>query len=147
MTYSKRKTYTPIITMLTLLGLASMAQAQEAIPNGLSIELSAAEEQDGTCLISFVVQNNHSQDIDSAVSETVLFGEAGQVARMTLLDFEQLPAGRLRVRQFRFDGMTCAGISRILINGAETCTGTDLRSNACNDGLTLSSRVKTELIG
>jgi hypothetical protein len=136
----------PIVTAICLLGLAIPAQAQEQTP-GLSIELSAAEEQDGTCLMSFVVQNNHPQNIDAAVFETVLFGDAGQVARMTLLDFEQLPAGRLRVRQFRFDGMRCAAISRILFNGAETCAGTDLTADACSGNLNLNSRVKTELIG
>lgn len=147
MTDLKFPVLSPIIATLCLFGYASALQAQEAKPSGLAIELSAAEEQDGTCLMSFVVQNNHAQDIDSAVFETVLFGEAGQVARMTLLDFEQLPAGRMRVRQFRFDDMPCAGISRILINGAEKCSGTDLSAGACSDGLILSTRVKTELIG
>lgn len=146
MTLSKLPVLSPIITAICLLGLAIPAQAQEQTP-GLSIELSAAKEQDGTCLMSFVVQNNHPQDIDSAVFETVLFGDAGQVARMTLLDFEQLPARRLRVRQFRFDGMSCAAISRILINGAETCTGTGLNADACTDDLKLITRIKTELIG
>lgn len=137
----------PIITALVIFGLAFSAQAEEPTTPGISIELSAAEEQDGTCLMSFLVKNSHAQDIDSAVFETVLFGDTGQVARMTLLDFEQLPAGRMRVRQFRFDGMNCAGISRILINGAESCTGTDLTEGACLHGLTLSTRVGTELIG
>lgn len=147
MTDPKAAVFSPILSALCLFGFVSFAQAQESSALGLSIELSAAEEQDGTCLMSFVVQNHHAQDIDSAVFETVLFGETGQVARMTLLDFEHLPAGRLRVRQFRFDGMSCAGISRILINGAEKCSGTGLRDNACSDNLMLTSRVKTELIG
>jgi hypothetical protein len=146
MTYPLIKVLSPIVASLCVLGLTTPVLAQENTA-GLSIELSAAEEQDGTCLMSFVAQNNHPQDIDSAVFETVLFGESGQVARMTLLDFEQLPAGRLRVRQFRFDGMSCTAISRILINGAETCTGTDLNANACTDDLKLITRVKTELIG
>ena len=146
MTHLKFPVLSPIAATICFLGLATLAQAQED-QTGISIELSAAEEQDGTCLMSFVVQNNHPQDIDSAVFETVLFGEAGQVARMTLLDFEQLPAGRMRVRQFRFDGMSCTAISRILVNGAETCTGSDLAANACTDDLKLITRVKTELIG
>lgn len=147
MTDLKLPALSPIIASLCLFGFASLAQAQEAKPTGLSIELSAAEDQQGTCLMSFVVQNNHAQNIDSAVFETVLFGETGQVAHMTLLDFEQLPAGRMRVRQFRFDGMPCSGISRILINGAEKCSGTGLSEGACSDSLMLSTRVKTELIG
>jgi hypothetical protein len=146
MTYPLHFVLSPIVASLCLLGLTTPVLAQENTV-GLSIELSAAEEQDGTCLMSFVAQNNHPQDIDSAVFETVLFGESGQVARMTLLDFEQLPAGRLRVRQFRFDGMACTAISRILINGAETCTSTNLNANACTDDLKLITRVKTELIG
>lgn len=151
MTDLKRPVLSPIIAALFSLCFAHSALAEDSktpgISPGISIELSAAEEQDGTCLMSFVVQNNHAQNIDSAVFETVLFGAAGQVARMTLLDFEKLPAGRLRVRQFRFDGMGCDAISRILINGAEKCDGDGLVDGACSDGLTLSTRVGTELIG
>jgi hypothetical protein len=112
----------------------------------LSIELSSAEEIGEACKLSFVATNGHHKDIAQAVFETVLFDGAGQVSRLTLLDFQDLPAGRLRVRQFQFP-QPCADISRVLINGAQTCTAEGLDAAGCTRGLMLSSRVKMELLG
>ena len=117
-----------------------------AAPTGISIELSTAEETGEACKLSFVVTNDHDADIAQAVFETVLFDAAGQVSRLTLLDFQDLPAGRLRVRQFQFP-QSCADISRVLINGAQTCTAAGLDEGGCAQGLTLSSRTKMELLG
>ncbi|MFT6456918.1 hypothetical protein [Pseudophaeobacter arcticus] len=129
------------------------ATAQEAMPpvpgarpEAISIELSAAEDIGAACKLSFVVTNSHGQDIDKAVYEMVLFDAAGQVSRLTLLDFQDLPAGRLRVRQFQFP-QPCADISRVLINGAQTCTAAGLDVGGCSQGLTLTSRTKMELLG
>ncbi|MDE4173100.1 hypothetical protein PXK01_02980 [Phaeobacter sp. PT47_59] len=126
-----------------LAGLAGAAQADDP---ALSIELSTAEQVGEACLLSFVAQNSHAQDIAKAVFETVLFDENGQVARLTLLDFQDLPAGRMRVRQFQFP-YACTGISRVLINGATTCEGGGLPEGACSRALTLTSRTDQELIG
>ncbi|MEX0304520.1 MAG: hypothetical protein AB3N24_19050 [Leisingera sp.] len=138
------KTVKPLL-LAAALAAASGAAAEEAAKPGVSIELSAAEPAGGACKLSFVVQNAHAADIGKAVYETVLFDAKGQVARLTLLDFQDLPAGRLRVRQFQFP-QACEGISRVLINGADTCAGEGLPEGACSRGLTLSSKVM-ELAG
>jgi len=123
------------------------ALAETSVKLGVSIELSTAEMVGDACRLSFVVQNGHGQDIVSSVYETVLFSTAGQVAKLTLLDFQDLPAGRLRVRQFQFAGLACGEISRVLINGADTCEGDKLPDGACDKGLTLRSLTDMELIG
>lgn len=128
---------------VVLAGLAGSAQAEGT---ALTIELSAAEQAGDACLMSFVAQNDHAEDIAQAVFETVLFDGNGQVARLTLLDFQDLPAGRMRVRQFQFP-LACTGISRVLINGATTCTGADLPEGACDRDLKLNSRTDQELVG
>lgn len=121
------------------------AQGQEAGDGALAIELSAADDVGSACRLSFLVQNGTGGDITQAVYEMVLFGREGQVALMTLLDFQELPSGRPRVRQFQFDGLACADISRVLINGADTCEAEN--SGACIDALDLTTRTTTELIG
>ncbi|WP_254441380.1 hypothetical protein [Ruegeria arenilitoris] len=126
-------------------GLASAENTQDA--GGVTIELSSAVDQDQGCLLSFVVENAYPADIDGAVYETVLFGAQGEVALLTLLDFQDLPAGRPRVRQFKFAGLACNQISRILINGAQDCAYPGDPADACLSGLTLRSRLETELIG
>lgn len=133
------------LAALALPALFGPALAQEAAP-AVSIELSTAEAAGNACTLSFVAQNDHAADISSAVYETVLFDGQGRVARLTLLDFQDLPAGRLRVRQFHFADMPCTAISRILINGASTCEGEGLPEGACGT-LNLISREKMELLG
>lgn len=136
-----------LLTLLPILG-AGFANAEEPEkPNGISIELSSAVDKDQSCMVSFLVENTHDTDIDGAVYETVLFGADGKVTLLTLLDFEDLPAGRPRVRQFQFAGMACNQISRVLINGAQDCTHKGDMTDACMSGLTLKSRLETELIG
>jgi hypothetical protein len=142
---------TLILTASVLSGGAGGAWAEtsaktEDHASGISIELSAAEDVGATCKLSFVVTNGHAADVEQAVYETVLFDAAGQVSRLTLLDFQDLPAGRLRVRQFQFP-QACSDISRVLINGAETCGAAGLDDAACSQGLTLISRTGMELLG
>lgn len=135
------------VTCIAPIFAATASMAEDAATPGIAIELSAADDQDGACRMSFVIRNHHPQDIDGVVFETVLFGANGQVARMTLLDLEDLPTGRPRVRQFQFDGMGCAAISSVLINGADSCLGEGLAPGACDKGLVLSTRTNIELVG
>ena len=128
----------------TLIGLFPMTALAEDAP-GVSIELSGAENVGTACRMSFLITNGHAQDIDKAVYEIVLFGATGGVAQMTLLDFRELPSGRPRVRQFQFEGLACSDIPRLLINGAETCTGAP--EGGCINNLNLTTRTETEVIG
>lgn len=136
-------------TLMGLSPLTTQAQDKPAEPDapapGVSIELSAAENTGSACRLSFLVTNGHATDIDKAVYEVVLFGTSGGVAQLTLLDFQDLPAGRPRVRQFQFGGLSCDSIPRVLINGAETCTG--VAEGGCIRNLQLSTRTDAELIG
>ena len=76
-----------------------------------------------------------------------MFDRAGQVNVITLFDFGELPAALPRVRQFVVPQVTCEGLSRLLINGASTCTGTGLPNAACTKGLSISTRTAIEVIG
>ena len=126
--------------------LAAPALAQETPVPGLEIELNAAETEDGSCTLSFLVRNPRETDIEAAVFETVLFDAEGQVDRLTLFDFGALPAGRPRVRQFVISGTECGGIGRLLFNGADTCEAGALGPEVCGD-LKLTSRTGIEVLG
>ncbi|MGR3621077.1 hypothetical protein [Pseudophaeobacter sp.] len=136
-----------LLAAVVLSGVAT-AQAQENLSQqtGIAMELSTAEAVGAACKLSFVVTNPFEQDIDKAVYETVLFDGSGQVSRLTLLDFQDLPAGRLRVRQFQFP-LACGDISQVLINGADICTAEGLPDSACSRGLILTSRTEMEFLG
>ena len=122
------------------------AFAQEMRPT-LSLDLNSTKDVEGGCQISFVVTNSTGTDLDAAVFEAVLMDDKGQVDRLTLFDFAALPSGRPRVRQFVVPQTACAGLGAILINGANRCEAAGAAVPVCAQGLTLSSRVKMELIG
>ena len=96
------------------------AEAPAAAPS-VSVELNAIHPRDGACQFVLVGQNGTEADIDRLVLEAVLFDTEGRVATMTLLDLQDLPAGRMRVRSFEIGGITCEGVSRLLINGVSSC--------------------------
>lgn len=121
----------------------AQAQAQDAIGPRVQVELNTAQSHTDNCTLTFLIQNGHAADIDRAVYEAVVFDTSGQVERLTLFDFGPLPAARPRVRQFVISGLSCDGISQILINGAQTCDAPDLDATACQDGLAVSSRSAT----
>lgn len=126
---------------------APAQSAQHAAPH-LSLSLNTLQPTEaGGCRLTFVIRNGLGADIDSLVTEAVLFDAAGQVATLTLFDFGSLPAGRPRVRQFDLAGPSCDGIGEVLVNGIGTCEGADLTPGACLDGLRLSSETDVEVSG
>lgn len=132
---------------LALCMVHSPASAQDSQGAHVSIELNAVQQVEDACRISFVIQNGHGFDIEQAVYEAVLFDTDGRVERLTLFDFGALPAARPRVRQFVVPGLACASLGRLLINGAETCAGTDVPKDACGKDLGLRSRIDVEVLG
>ena len=137
-----------LILAAALAGFSGVtALAEEEIGEHLLIELNAVESQESGCKLSFLALNGHPADISKAVFETVVFDAAGQVDRLTLLDFAELPAARPRVRQFMIQGMACGDVGQILFNGASTCESADLGPDTCTAALMLESKVHIEVAG
>ncbi|PIL19562.1 hypothetical protein P775_13645 [Puniceibacterium antarcticum] len=111
------------------------------------MELNAAQSEEQSCKLSFLVINGRGSDILKAVFETVLFDAQGQVDRLTLFDFGALPAGRPRVRQFVVSGTRCEYLGQILFNGVNTCEAEDMDATACESGLQLNSRTTIKVTG
>lgn len=110
------------------------AAAQESAPAAgpaIAMELNGLAPAGGGCRLTFVVSSSLASDIARAVYEVALFDPAGQVERLMTLDFQSLPAGRTRVRQFDLGDLACGAISRILINDATECAGEGLAPGAC----------------
>ena len=112
---------------------------------GLSVELNGAESVDGSCRLTFLVENGLGADLAALSLETVVLTAEGTVDQLTLFDFGALPAGRPRVRQFDLAGLACEAIGQVLINGVTACEGVE--EGACLANLRLSSRSDVELIG
>jgi hypothetical protein len=118
---------------LALVALAVLpARAQETAKSpGLALELNAAQPSDKGCRLTFVVTNNLGAELTKAAFEIALFNDAGVVDRLTVLDFNELPAGKTKVARFDLAGTDCTKISRVLVNHATECTGTGVDPKAC----------------
>lgn len=142
---------TPVMAAIgvsCVLALSGPAHAQGEKPAPyLSIELNAMQQVENACRIVFMADNRLGSDLTALSYETVLIDTNGTVSRLTLFDFQALPEGRPRVRQFDLDNTQCGDIGRILINGAAACTGDGLSGGECVDALRLTSRTNAEIVG
>lgn len=127
-------------------GADEAAAAEEpAVPEGgLSIELNKLDARENGCLFTFVVENELETSFDKASYEVVLFNGEGVVQRLTVLDFQEVPAGSTRVRQFNLPDTDCADVSRLLINQSASCEGEGVQPGTCMRALTLESRADVE---
>lgn len=144
--HSHGRLFTAATSLSCVLALSGPALAQAPAPF-LSLELNAMQQIDGACRIVFLAENRLGTDLAALSYETVLIGTDGVVDRLTLFDFQSLPEGRARVRQFDLDNARCNEIGRILINGAAACDGDSLAGTECIDKLTVTSKTKTEIAG
>lgn len=125
-------------------GNSAWAQAAEksaviSAPS-LSVELNSLQATDNGCRFTFVTTNNLGSELESAAFELVLFDKKGMVSRMTIVDFQKLPQGKTKVRQFDFSGVDCAAIGRILVNDAAQCVGESIDPGDCIRSLQTSTR-------
>ena len=121
------------IPVLASIALAVLpARAQEAAKDAaLILELNGAQPSDKGCRLTFVVTNNLGAELTKAAFEIALFNDAGVVDRLTVLDFNELPAGKTKVARFDLAGTDCAKVSRVLINHATECVGAGIDPKAC----------------
>ncbi|MEM9709378.1 MAG: hypothetical protein AAF871_11345 [Pseudomonadota bacterium] len=121
-------------------------QDVEAGPS-LGLELNSASESENACRLTFLVSNELGIDVASLVLEIVVFKASGGLDRLTLFDFQEIPAGRPRVRQFDVSDVPCGDIGSVLVNGVDACDGAGLDTSSCLDALTLSSRTGIDMLG
>jgi hypothetical protein len=122
------------ILAAALIAAASPASAQESVKDpapSLILELNGTQPSDKGCRLTFVVTNNLGAELTKAAFEIALFNEAGVVDRLTVLDFNELPAGKTKVARFDLAGTDCTKISRVLVNHATECTGKGIDPKAC----------------
>ena len=136
-----------ILTPVLCLSVASpgLARAEDPAPApALNLELNAMQPSDKGCRLTFLVENGLASDLEKAAYEIVLFDKAGQVSRLVVLDFQDLPAGKTKVRQFDFTGTQCGDVGRILVNDSTECKGAGVDPKACIDKLQTATKADIE---
>ncbi|WP_306051226.1 hypothetical protein [Oceaniradius stylonematis] len=137
-----------VLLQAVVLAVAGPASAEGQTPDpSLSIEINKAEQLEATCRLVFMTHNGLGTDLAELSLETVLFDTEGGVERFTLFDFRDVPAGKMRVRQFDLPDTQCSNIGKVLINGASACTGEGLTGGECIEHLDATSRIDMEISG
>ncbi|HEV7253388.1 MAG TPA: hypothetical protein VGN97_09850 [Mesorhizobium sp.] len=128
------------LTIAALLALAGPGFAQEKVQPKLLLELNALESQPGGCRLTLLIENRLGAALNLAAFEVAMFGPAGQVERLALLEFSDLPEGKTRVRRFDLPGPDCTHWSRLLVNDAPQCRGQGVERKACLKALGTQNR-------
>lgn len=141
-----------MITTMRALSVVMMAAATLpgqllAQDSRLSVELNEVAPSEKGCKLTFVATNGLARSLDKASFEFVLFDGKGLVERMAVLDFRDLPAGKMKVRQFDLAGTKCDQVKSLLINDAPVCTGEGVAKDACMKALATGSKLPVELKG
>jgi hypothetical protein len=136
------KTATLVLSaaVATLVSWGAAAQEAAKAASTLDLELNGAQPSDKGCRLTFVVNNGLGADLSKAAFEIALFNDAGVVDRLTVLDFNELPAGKTKVVRFDLANTDCTKISRVLVNSATECSGAGIEPNACMRRLKTDSK-------
>jgi hypothetical protein len=135
--------------VFALAPVASLAQdttTAVAEPTGtLAFQLNKAETREGSCQLTFVVQNNTGTVIEKSIYNIAIIDTEGAVSQLVNIEFRPLPVGRPKVQGFGISGVPCESISAISINEFTECTAEDgTASGLCEDAITQSSRIPIE---
>ena len=108
----------------------------------LAFQLNKAETREGSCQLTFVVQNDTGTVIQKSVYNIAIVDTDGAVSQLVNIEFRPLPVGRPKVQGFGIPGVPCENISAISINEFNECTTDDgTASTLCEDAITQSSRL------
>jgi hypothetical protein len=111
------------------------------------IELNTAADVDGACRLTFVATNNTGLSLTRTAYEVAAFDAGGAVSQLMVLEFGELPQAKTRVIQFDLPGQQCSAISRLLVNGQDTCEAADGPKDVCMKSLSASSRIPSMPFG
>lgn len=137
------------LMVLVAVALPNVAVAESVDDNAprLLVELNTLGDVDAACRLTFVARNATGTTIERAVFEAVIFDKSDGVASLSLFDFRDLPANKLRVRQFDVTDIACDSIGQVLVNGASSCLVDGVDSAICDSALVVGSRISVELLG
>ena len=88
----------------------------------LAFQLNKAETREGSCQLTFVVQNDTGTVIEKSIYNIAIVDTDGAVSQLVNIEFRPLPVGRPKVQGFGIAGVPCENISAISINEFNECT-------------------------
>jgi len=134
-------------TVLLLAPCAASAQetTTPASQGDLAFQLNKAETREGSCQLTFVIQNDTGTVIQKSIYNIAIVDTDGAISQLVNIEFRPLPVGRPKVQGFGIAGVPCESISAISINEFSECTAEDgTASDVCETAITQSSRISIE---
>ena len=127
-----------------MLGLLVISVTGARAENGdFDVELNTALDLPDACRVTFVATNNTGVALTKNGYEVAAFDASGLVSAILVLEFGQFPVNKTRVVQFDLPKMKCGDISRLLVNGQDSCETADGKQDICIKVLKASSRIET----
>jgi hypothetical protein len=118
--------------------LLADSSAPVAAADAIRIELNLAENVQGKCRLSFLIENKNETATTSLKADLVVFNREGVIARRLVAEMGPVYRSKTMIKTFEIEG-ECGQISSILINDMVACTPHDPAE--CLDQLVVSSRV------
>ncbi|MEM7068008.1 MAG: hypothetical protein AAF478_03915 [Pseudomonadota bacterium] len=140
-----RKSLAGLLSVL-LLSPFNPIQANAENSEKLILELNKIEASENSCLLTFLVTSSLSKDLEKLAYEFVVFDNDMKVNRMTVFDFQDLNASKIRVRQFQLADTPCETLGRLLINDTSACKSGGVDSKMCSDKLEISNKTQLEFL-
>ena len=125
------------------LGLCATSPLIAQTTGSFEIELNRAEDVDGSCRLTFVATNTTATALTKSAYEVAVFNTEGVMSQLVVLEFGELPLGKTRVLQFDMPSLKCADMSRLLVNGQDSCESAEGAQDICLKSLSATSRVET----
>lgn len=129
---------TAAIVCLSLATLPAFAQT-----GNFELELNSSADVPDACRLTFVATNNTGIALTKTGFEVAAFDASGVVSSLLVLEFGELPLNKTRVVQFDLPAMKCADLSRLLVNGQDSCESVDGAHDVCIKQLGASSRISS----
>jgi hypothetical protein len=136
-----------ILGAAAILGVSSFATFAQDNPTegALAFQLNKAETREGSCQLTYVVQNSTGSVIEKSVFNIAIIDAEGAVSQLVNIEFRTLPIGRPKIQAFGIPSVPCEAISAISINDFVQCTTeTEPESDICERAITQSSRIAIE---
>ena len=118
--------------------------APGAAAGAITLELNKLVHVENACHAYVVIDNQSSRPLKELTVDVYLFDKAGVILRGLALPFTDVRSGRATVMPFVLPDLSCADVSRILLNKVLACTSADGAAvDGCADMLAVSTRAET----
>lgn len=127
-------------------GDANAAEGGGQPDASMGIQLNKMEAVDGACRVYLVFENGTGRAFETYKLDLVMFGPDGGIVQRLAVEAAPIAAEKTLVKLFDVQGLGCAEIDRLLLNGVMACETADGESLDCTGLSAPRSRIDTAFV-